>query len=51
MKVRLLEKKFKESGYHFLRCGQGSHCIYENRLTRQTISVSGKREAMLNPIN
>ena len=43
MKIRLLEKELLKSGYRFHRYAKGSHRIYRNSQTCDTILVSGKR--------
>ena len=49
MKIRLLEQKLKKSGYSFHRYGQGSHRIYRNSQTCQTISICSRKGADVKP--
>ncbi len=49
MKIRLLEKELKKSGYQRIRNGKGSHRIFKNPETCQIISLSGKKGKDVKP--
>ena len=49
MKIRLLEKELKKSGYQRIRNGKGSHRIYRHLQTCQTIAISGRKGKDVKP--